>query len=53
MSVQCIRLLDFFFFGIGIAIGIGIDPISRWFHPHRMTYSFDNDPDFDLDFPNG
>ena len=38
-----------FFFGIEIAIGIGIDPISRGFHPHRMTYSFD----FDLDYPNG
>ena len=54
MSVQCIRLLGFSFFGTEIAIGIEIESISRGVLPYGMTYSFDFDsyPGFDLDYPN-
>ncbi len=38
MSVQCIRLLGFSFFGIEIAIGIGIDAVGGLILSNNVIY---------------
>ena len=66
MSVQCIRLLGFSFFGIEIAIGIEIDAVGRLIlsnlgassaetaehrgHPVEFIGPYLFDPDSDPDF---